>query len=158
MPLGRLESINLSDGGLPKRPVPEATVTPGGVTGDRQRDLRYHGGPDRAVSLYSAEVIAVLAAEGHPIAAGTTGENLTVSGLPWAEVVPGAEVRVGPVRLLVTRYAAPCRFIAGSFAGGGFARISEKVHPGSSRVYARVLEGGTVRVGDPVELSPAPPR
>jgi MOSC domain-containing protein YiiM len=149
---GRLESINVSDGGVPKLPVAAATITPAGVHGDRQRDLRNHGGPERAVSLFAAEVIAALAAEGHPIRAGTTGENLTISGLRWSEVVPGAELTVGPVRLLVTRYVTPCRNIEASFVGGEFARISEKLHPGFSRVYARVLESGVVRVGDAVRL------
>jgi MOSC domain-containing protein YiiM len=151
----RLESINVSDGGVPKLPIAEAAVTARGVEGDRQRDLRVHGGPERAVSIYAAEVIAALAAEGHPISAGSTGENLTVSGLSWVEVVPGAELRVGPVRLVVTRYVSPCWKIASSFAGGEFVRISHEAHPGWSRVYARVLQGGVVRVGDPVELSAA---
>jgi len=30
--------------------------------------------------------------------------------------------------------------------------VSEKRHPGDSRVYARVLQTGTVRAGDPVRL------
>ncbi len=152
MAYGRLESINVSDGGVPKLPVEEATVTSVGAAGDRQADLRVHGGPDRAVSIYAAEVIAALAAEGHPIRAGTTGENFTVSGLPWSEVVPGATLWVGAVHLAVTAYAAPCQEIAGSFAKGEFARISQKAHPGWSRVYARVVEGGVVRVGDGVRM------
>lgn len=148
---GRLESINVSAaGGVPKRPVPRAAIGAGGVEGDRQRDRRHHGGPERAVSLFSAEVIAALGAEGHPIAPGTTGENLTVSGVPWREVVPGAELRVGPVRLVVTSYTVPCGKIAASFSDGDSERISQELHPGWSRVYARVLEPGSVRVGDPV--------
>jgi MOSC domain-containing protein YiiM len=148
----RLESINVSDGGVPKLPVAAATISAAGVEGDRQRDLRNHGGPDRAVSVFATEVIAALTAEGHPIRPGTTGENLTISGLPWSEVVPGSELTVGPVRLLVTRYVTPCRNIEASFVDGEFVRISEKLHPGFSRVYARVLEGGVVRVGDAVRL------
>jgi MOSC domain-containing protein YiiM len=104
------------------------------------------------VSLFSLEVIHALEREGHPIGIGTTGENLTLSGLDWSAVAPGAEVRVGPVRLQVTAYAAPCSNIEGSFAGGAVKRVSQKVHPGWSRVYARVLAGGVLRVGDPAEL------
>ncbi len=151
----RLHAIHVSDGGVPKLPVPEAEVTADGLRGDRQNDLRDHGGPDRAVSLYSAELIAALAAEGHPIRPGSTGENLTVAGLPWAEVVPGVELQIGPVRLLVTSYAVPCRTITASFQGGAIARIAQKAHPGWSRVYARVLRAGTVRVGDGVALGAA---
>jgi MOSC domain-containing protein YiiM len=151
---GRLDSIQLSDGGVPKRPVPEAAVGVEGLAGDRQRDLRHHGGPLRAVCLFSAEVIAALRSEGHPIAAGSTGENLTLSGLPWSEVVPGAELTVGEVRLRVESYAAPCETIAGSFADRRSARISQKAHPGWSRVYASVAAPGRVRAGDAVLLRP----
>ena len=52
----------------------------------------------------------------------------------------------------VTSYTAPCKNIAGSFAGGGFKRISQKVHPGDSRLYARVLRPGHLAVGQPVTL------
>ena len=52
-----------------------------GLEGDRQRDLRFHGGPLRAVSLYSLELIEALQAEGHPIAPGAMGENLTMAGV-----------------------------------------------------------------------------
>lgn len=155
MPGPHLASIQLSDGGVPKRPVPEAEVGAGGLSGDRQRDLRYHGGPDRAVCLFAAERLAALAAEGHPVRPGDAGENLTVAGLDWAAVVPGVELAVGPVRLLVTDYAAPCSKLVPYFAGGAFRRISQKVHPGWSRVYARVLRGGRVRAGDPVALAGA---
>ena len=48
---GTVHSINTSGGGVPKLPRPEASITADGLTGDRQRDRRYHGGPMRAVSL-----------------------------------------------------------------------------------------------------------
>src|SRR5262245_9657167 len=102
---GRLESINLSRGGVPKASAFEAFITEDGIDGDRQRDLRMHGGRDRAVVLYSLEVIRELQREGHPVAAGSTGENLTVSGIDWRSVQPGTELRVGDVRLLITKYA-----------------------------------------------------
>ena len=149
---GRLESINSSYGGVPKTALFEAHITADGIDGDVQRDLRYHGGPDRAVSIFSLELIRALQAEGHPIAAGTAGENLTVSGVDWALMTPGRELQIGPVRLVITAYASPCEKIRRSFADDHFSRISQKVHPGWSRVYTRVLTGGTVRPGDPVEL------
>jgi MOSC domain-containing protein YiiM len=149
---GRLDSINISGGGVPKRPTPEAAITTDGVEGDRQLDLRFHGGPMRAVSLFSAERIAAMQAEGHSIAPGTTGENLTVSGIDWSLVLPGTCLEIADVRLEITAYAAPCANIAGSFAGGDIARVSQKWNPGWSRVYARVLAPGHVRVGDSVRL------
>lgn len=149
---GRLDSINVSRGGVPKRPIAEAAVTPDGVEGDRQGDRRYHGGPDRAVTLFSAERIAALQAEGHPIEAGSTGENLTVSGIDWTRATPGARLDVGEVRLEITRYATPCAKIAGAFTGGDIARVGHKANPGWSRVCARVIVPGRVHVGDSVKL------
>jgi len=148
---GRLESINISSGGVPKTGVAQARVTEEGLAGDVQRDRFFHGGPDRAVVLFSLDVIRSLRAEGHPIDIGTTGENLTVSGLTWTELVPGTELEIGEVRLRITKYAAPCANIKPSFIDSDFSRISEKRHAGWSRVCARVLTGGVVRVGDRVK-------
>lgn len=149
----RVHQVSVSGGGVPKLPVPQAEVTPNGLVGDRQRNRLFHGGPRRAVCLYSLEMIERLRAEGHPIAPGTAGENVTVAGLPWDRVVPGARLALGgEVVLEVTSYTAPCKNIIPSFADGGFTRISQKLHPGESRVYARVLRPGLVRVGDPVQL------
>ena len=151
-PTGTLESINVSDGGVPKLPRKEAHVGADGVAGDRQRALHFHGGPSRAVSLYSLERLQALRAEGHPIDPGTTGENLTLSGLPWERIQTGVRLAIGDLLLEVTKPAHPCKTIAGSFARGEFQRISEKVHPGWSRFYARVLREGEVHVGDAVVL------
>ena len=150
---GRLESINSSRGGVPKASLFEALVTEDGLDGDRQRDRRIHGGSDRALVLFSLDVIRALQREGHPIAAGTTGENLTVSGLDWTAVVPGTEVHIGDVRLHITKYTTPCEIISPSFLGHDFTRISQTLHAGCSRVCARVLAGGVIRVGDPVTIA-----
>lgn len=151
-PAGRVESVNTSRGGVPKATVFGALVTVNGLEGDRQDDTRYHGGPDRAVVLYSLDLIRALQAEGHPIGVGTTGENLTLSGLDWATLAPGLELQIGPVRVRLTTYAAPCDNISRSFRDGDFMRISQTVHPGWSRLCARVLAQGIVRPGDEVDL------
>lgn len=147
-----LHSINVSNGGVPKLPRREAVVLKDGLEGDRQRDLRYHGGPTRAVSLYSLELIKALRAEGHPIDVGCIGENFTLAGVPWEVMVPGALLEVGDVELELTTYAAPCNNLLPYFTDGKFVRVAQKVHPGWSRLYARVLREGSVRVGDAVTV------
>jgi MOSC domain-containing protein YiiM len=149
---GILRSINVSDGGVPKLPRDSAVVERGGIVGDRQRDLRIHGGPDRAISLYSLDLIEQLRAEGHPIEPGSIGENLTIAGVDWSLMVPGAQLDVGEVRLWLTKYAHPCRNITGSFRDADSTRVSHNLHPGWSRLYARVLQPGTVTVGDEVRV------
>lgn len=151
-----LHQINISNGGVPKRPVPEARVTLQGVVGDRQRNPGIHGGPDRAICLYSLEVIEALQAEGHSIYPGSAGENLTLAGVDWAGLKPGDRVRVGEtVRLEITGYTSPCDHNACWFQDGDFKRMSQKRHPGWSRLYARVLHEGMVRTGDPVVVERA---
>ena len=127
----------------------------GGVAGDAQREREFHGGPDRALCLFSMELIRTLQAEGHPIAPGEIGENLTVEGLDWDKVAPGARLLLGEdVLVEVTRFTSPCASIRTAFRGGEYARVSQKRHPGASRVYARVLRTGAIRRGDPVRLLP----
>lgn len=149
---GRIVQISVSNGGVPKTAVAAAAVSASGVEGDAQAHPEFHGGPDRAVCLWALEVIDDLRAEGHAIAPGCAGENLTLSGLDWPAIVPGVRLRVGAGLLLeVTSYVTPCAANERWFKGGDFGRISQKKHPGSARVYARVLVPGKVRPGDPVE-------
>lgn len=148
--VGRVVQVNVNPrGGVPKQAVPQAEISSQGVIGDKQLDREHHGGPDRAVSLFSAELIAALRTEGHMIEPGSTGENLTLSGLDWSTLTVGDRLLIGDwVELEITGYAAPCNTIAASFAGEEFKRISQKVHPGWSRLYARVISEGEVRPGD----------
>lgn len=145
--------INVSPGGVPKLPVPSARVTELGLEGDSQRNLELHGGPERALCLFALEQIRALQAEGHPVSPGSIGENLTVEGLDWEQVTPGSRLEVGDsVVIEVTRYTSPCFNIKQSFADGDISRVSQKKHPGSSRVYARVLKTGAIRQGDAIRL------
>ena len=154
---GRLHAVNVSDGGIPKTSRTSAWVDAGGVEGDRQRNLLVHGGPSRAVSLYSLDLIRAMQAEGHPIAPGTMGENLTIEGVDWSQMVPGARLQIGELELEITAYANPCRNIAISFADGNSARVAHKRHPGWSRVYAKVLHEGRIAPGDSVTVAPVAP-
>ncbi|TKB71077.1 MAG: MOSC domain-containing protein [Nitrospira sp.] len=146
-----VHQINVSNGGVPKLPVSEALVTAKGLEGDRQRNLVVHGGPDRAVCLFSWERIQALQREGHSIAPGAGGENLTLAGLDWGELKPGDQIRLAErVLLELTGYTEPCKHNAQWFKEGNFNRMNQKRHPGWSRLYARVLAEGTVQTGDAV--------
>ena len=150
---GRIVQLSVSPGGVPKSAVTEVRVTRLGLEGDGHRDTEHHGGPDRAVCLFSMEAIHTLAAEGHAIAPGAIGENVTIEGLAWAQVVPEVYLRLGEgVLLQVTRYTSPCLTIAPVFTDRQYSRVSQKRHPGFSRVYARVLTEGRLRPGDGVRI------
>ena len=150
-----ITQINASGGGVPKRPIERAVIGTLGVEGDRQANTEHHGGPERALCLFSLERIEALQTEGHPIAPGGAGENITITGLDWDAVAPGTQLRLGDSVLIeVTGYTAPCYKIEANFSDGDFNRINQKTHPGWSRAYARVLEGGPLLPGDSVELLP----
>jgi len=151
---GRVHSINRSSGGVPKSPVAAAWVDENGVEGDWQNDRKHHGGPARAVCVYALEVIEALAAEGHPIFPGSTRENLTIAGLDWQAIQPGDCLEVGELELEITSFTSPCKTISGSFSDRAQKRISHKLFPGWSRVYARVLQPGRISVGGEVRHVP----
>ncbi|MEM0982004.1 MAG: MOSC domain-containing protein, partial [Cyanobacteria bacterium P01_H01_bin.58] len=110
-------------------------------------------GPERAVCLWAMEVIETLQQEGHNLAPGYAGENVTIAGLNWPKIIPGVRLQLGDTVLLeVASYAAPCRKNMRWFADKRYSRISQKHHPGSSRLYTRVLQTGFIRQGDEVKL------
>jgi MOSC domain-containing protein YiiM len=105
--------------GLPKRPVPELTITPDGVL----------------------------------------GENLTVAGLPAGSLGAGAQVRVEDVVLEVSKACDPCTILyglpyVGMERGGTFLHAVR----GRRGWFARVVRGGTVRVGMQVIVLSGPYR
>jgi len=96
-------------------------------------------------------VIDAFAAAGHPIAAGSAGENITLRGLDWALVRPGTRLRIGGVLCEISSWALPCKKNARGFTGGDFMVMHHDRGP-VSRAYATVLEPGSIHVGDTAEL------
>ena len=78
---------------------------------------------------------------------------MLIDGLDWERVTPGSRLELGDgVVIEITRYTAPCFNIKKNFVDGDIARVSQKRHPGWSRVYARVLRTGAIKQGDPIRL------
>lgn len=150
---GYIHQISVSPGGVPKLAVAADEVTADGLSQNSVAHPGVHGGPERALCLYSLELIHALQAEGHPIFPGSAGENVTIGGLRWDALAPGVRLRLGhSVLVEITRYTTPCKTIAASFKDGDGTRILHTAHPGWSRVYAKVLQGGRIAAGDPVSL------
>jgi Uncharacterized protein conserved in bacteria len=152
-PAGRVASVNVSPGGVPKWPVAEQWVGRLGLTDDRHNEPEpMHGGPEQAVSLYSVEAIARVAADGHTAFPGAYGENLTLEGVEMHEITSGDRLAIGDAGLVLelTMHAEPCQTIAHWFVEKRIARINSRLHPADARWYARVITEGPVRPGDPV--------
>jgi len=146
--IGSISQLSSSSGGVPKRAIDFAAIDTGGLVGDVQAARRHHGRPWQAICLYSAEVIADLRAEGHSIGSGSAGENLTISGVDWSLLRAGLVMKSGDVRLRLSAPAVPCSKNRQWFSDGDFSRMHHDLHPGWSRWYASVLDGGELRVGD----------
>jgi MOSC domain-containing protein YiiM len=155
---GRVVSVNVNEGGVPKLPVAEQWAGRQGLADDRHIEPEPgHGGVDQAVCLYSMEAIHRLVAEGHNVFPGAFGENLTLEGIELDSISPGDQLTIGDGGLVIeiTSNAAPRYKQAHWFSDGRFARISHKTHPIDARWYARVISEGAVRPGDGVAVSVA---
>lgn len=141
------------EGGVPKPSVQTLHIVESGCIGDKQNDTKHHGGPNRAVCLFSEEVLQTLQQEGHSIFPGSVGENILTNGIAWANLSIGSQLQFGQVLLEITSDAPPCRTIKESFSNGSFKRISVKVEPESTRWYAKVIQAGVVVVGESVTVN-----
>ncbi len=147
---GSVACINVSDGGVPKQHIDAVDVGYRGLVGDRQRSRKHHGRVWQALCLYSTDAIATLRAEGHPIEAGSAGENFTISGIDWATLRPGTRVRIGSALAELSLPALPCSHNARWFTDGDYERMHHDRNWALTRWYAGVLEDGHVRTGDAV--------
>jgi MOSC domain-containing protein YiiM len=141
--IARLVSVNTnSEKQFRKVPRPEARlVTNFGLEGDR-----HAGRPLRQVSILNAETVDELADQGIPVTPGILGENLTVEGVPVMQLPDGTRLRVGDAELEITSDRPACREMLEIHADALKAMV------GRAGKMARVVKGGTVRPGDPIEL------
>ncbi|MFI8961343.1 MOSC domain-containing protein [Streptomyces sp. NPDC053493] len=145
---------------IDKRPVtgPVRVETPGpgatsGVAGDAVCDLRFHGGPDRAVYAFAREDLDAWERElGRPLAAGSFGENLTTRGLDVNGALIGERWRIGEeVVVEVTGGRIPCRTFAGFVEESGWVRRFNGSAAGPGALL-RVVVPGEIRAGDRMEV------
>jgi MOSC domain-containing protein YiiM len=141
---------------IDKRPVTRAVaVGELGVAGDEQADVKYHGGPDKAVYAFAREDLdrweQVL---GRSLDDGQFGENLTTSGIDVNEALVGERWRVGEALLEVCSVRIPCRVFANWLQEQGWVRrFTADARPGP---YLRVVEPGLIAAGDPIVVERRP--
>lgn len=155
---GHIVQINISRGGVPKRPIPEGVITPLGLEGDSCAHPQIHGGPKQAILLIAAEVVDELIAGGYPLCYGALGENLTTRGLDRTQLRIGQTLRAGTALLEITKLRAPCSTL--DIYGPTIqqeiydkkVKAGDHTSPrwGKGGFYARVIEAGRVREGDSV--------
>jgi len=133
-----------------KTPVSEAWLHTTHFEGDAQADLKHHGGPDKAVCVYSFEHYPywerVL---GTSLTPGAFSENLTVAGITETQVSIGDIFQVGETLVQISQPRQPCHKLMGRHARPD---LPDLIHENSfSGFYFRVLTPGRVAVNAQVE-------
>lgn len=158
---GSIVQISVSQGGLPKLAIPSAIAGTLGLSCDACAHPDVHGGPLQAILLVTSEGIDELIAAGYPLFFGALGENLTTRGLDRRAMRFGQRYRVGDAVVIeLTKLREPCNQL--SVYGFGIQRevIDKQAATGDPQsprwglggFYASVIEPGTIRTGDPIEL------
>jgi MOSC domain-containing protein YiiM len=157
---GHIVQINISRGGVPKRPIPDGIITPLGLEGDSCAHPEIHGGTRQAVLLIAAETVDELIARGYPLYYGALGENLTTRGLDRRQLRIGQTLRVGGALLQITKVRAPCSTLDALGPTIKQEIYDTKVKAGDhtsprwgmSGFYASVIEPGPVRTNDTIQV------
>lgn len=141
--MGIIHAICISDiRGIQKSEVPSIELRPNhGLVGDA-----HAGNWHRQVSLLSYEKIQAFREQGADIAFGAFGENLVVEGFDFASLPVGSLFRCGTVLLELTQVGKECHSHCAIYQVMGDCIMPRE------GVFARVLEGGTLRIGDELLL------
>ena len=129
----------------------------GNLAGDRQYNLKYHGGPDKAVCCFSAEHYPYWRDDfglGETFTYGAFGENFTLSGLLETEACIGDVYIVGSAQIQVSQPRQPCINVARKWDRKEMPRRMEEL--GQTGYYLRVLVPGEVGSGDTLILQDRP--
>ena len=129
------------------------------LDGDRQADLRVHGGQDKAVYAYPSEFYELWSRERPELelGPGTFGENLTLEGLLDHDVSVGDRFQIGTAELVVTQPRLPCFKLGLRMGRDEF--VTEVLERGLLGFYLAVAREGEVAAGDLiVELQRDPRR
>jgi len=150
---GDITQLNISPGGIPKRELLHATLTPLGLEGDSWAHPKFHGGPKQALLLIGQEVIDELNAFGYRLYPGALGENLTTRNLSYAQMQSGQIFRLGSsCEIELTKLREPCRTLD-IYNLPNLGKIQKLLKlEGRGGWYARVLKSGPLFPGDTISL------
>ena len=142
---GILKAICISEKrGIPKHRVSEAYLKEGfGIEGDA-----HAGNWHRQISILSFEAIEAERKKGIECEFGAFGENLVFEGAALRDIPVGSRIELGECELKVTQLGKACHSHCAIYEKTG-----ECIMPREG-IFAVVLEEGTARPGDLVEVLP----
>lgn len=139
--------------GIFKKPVKgKVEVGELNLAGDRQADLRVHGGFYKTVYVYPSEHYEYWKRElpEMKLPLGIFGENLTTAGLLETNVHSGDCFRIGTAEFVVTQPREPCFKLGIRFGRKDIIRRFAK--SGRSGFYLAVEKTGELQTGDSIKL------
>ena len=145
--------------GIFKRPVTGPVVVRSlNLDGDRQADLKVHGGVDKAVYLYPSEHYPFWERELSCKLPewGAFGENLTIQGILEDAISVGDSIEIGTAVLQVTQPRLPCFKLAAKFQRDDI--IKRFLDSRRTGFYARVIQEGSLEAGDAVTVRQRDPQ
>jgi MOSC domain-containing protein YiiM len=130
-----------------KTTVEEAFLGFDNFDGDRQANLRHHGGRDRTACVYIASHYEWWrSAHGMELRPGSFCENLTIAGIAEDTVCIGDVFRAGEALVQVSLPRDPCRTLDRLTGIPGLWKLARD--SGRCGFHMRTLEEGLVRKGD----------
>ncbi|PEA56666.1 MOSC domain-containing protein [Bacillus pseudomycoides] len=137
--------------GICKQLVEDAFLSTDGFRGDGVADLRFHGGPDRAVCVYPYEHYDLWETEFRTsLPSSAFGENVTVTNMLEQDVCIGDIYQLGEAIVQVTQARIPCSTISKRL---GIPSILPRIiETGYTGYLCRVLQEGTVRKDSQITL------
>jgi MOSC domain-containing protein YiiM len=128
------------------------------LDGDRQADIRVHGGADKAVYCYPLEHYDYWRAElpGRDLPFGMFGENFTIDGLSEDSIHIGDRLSIGSAEVAVTQPRLPCYKLRLRFGLDDMVRrFSASQRTG---FYVGVTREGEVGAGDDIRVVARDPK
>jgi len=133
--------------GICKKPVSQALfLNKLGFDGDGVGNLKNHGGPDKAVCVYSLDHYPYWEKTlGIKLTPAAFGENLSISNLKEKDICIGDVFQLGTALVQVSQPRQPCSTLAVRYGRSDFVKLV--VNFGRTGFYFRVLKEGTVEPG-----------
>ncbi len=146
--MSKVISVNISNGGIPKLPVPKAEVQEKGLAGDgRSHEKHWH--LDRAVSLMDIETLNVLKEDGYPLEPGAIGENVTTESLDMTSLNVGDKLTFsGGVVIEITELRKPCYVL------DPLGKSLKTDIVGRCGYLAKVVNEGSLEAGETITIEP----
>ncbi len=141
---GKVVSLNIAkEKGVKKRPVEEVSILENhGILGDAHASPTWH----RQISLLALESIEKMRAKGLQINPGDFAENITVQGIDLLSLPLGTRIQIGEILCEVSQIGKECHQRCQIFYLAGDCIMPRE------GIFARVLKGGKVRIGDKVKV------